>query len=628
MPHQVSDQSARATPKAERPSRHAAVAAWLAAVLLLLAGEYWGFGEKEFRFSFATPIDWLLAADADLLFYLGLLIAGPLIWRFHNRQPSAVSVSAGPKSGWLDRLIAPFAEQCRGSWARGVAFSALVASVSLATSAFVAGRIGNLPPAYHDEYSYLFQAKTFLAGRVSYPSHEGARLFDQMHVLNEGRFASRYFPGAGIWMAPFVAIGHPVYGHWLAGALCAAIFFWCGRELSGDGVGLLAGLLIALAPGQALFSNILVAHHPTLAGLSLFVYGFLRMTRGGGLLWPVACGAGLCFAALCRPMTAAGTALPFGIYLGYWALRSAPVDRAARLRQTVCLAIPLALGGCLMFLYNREITGSGWQTPYSAYTDIYTPRHVYGFNNVERGGRRAGPRVIDSYDRWASNLTPPLAIENLRRRWLASWTWTLGIVPLGISAVAGIACWSRLSAAARLILLSIISLHAVHVPYWFAGMENYHYVFESGVLWCLWCALATGEMLRVWQAEGRALISLWWIGLLAGSAVMNWSLSGGVWSAPLEQGIGRLLYPRQLYAQFARQVASRVQPGPALVLVNADPADVHINYVVNDPDLRGSVLFGRYLPDEVPIDDVRRIFPERRLFIYHAKEARFEEIGD
>src|SRR5207342_1934219 len=97
--------------------------------------------------------------------------------------------------------------------------SLLVAGVSLGTSAWLGRHFEGLPPAYHDEYSYLFQARTFLAGRVSFPSHEAARLFDQMHVLNEGQFASRYFPGTGLWMAPFVALGNPWWGHWFAGAL-------------------------------------------------------------------------------------------------------------------------------------------------------------------------------------------------------------------------------------------------------------------------------------------------------------------------------------------------------------------------------------------------------------------------
>ncbi|MFM7570110.1 MAG: hypothetical protein ACKO8O_15605, partial [Betaproteobacteria bacterium] len=89
----------------------------------------------------------------------------------------------------------------RPKWA-GVAIM-LIAATSLGVSGeAISFRVGDreqfefndLPPAFHDEYSYLFQAQTFLDGRFSYPSHPAARLFDQMHVVNQGRFASRYFP--------------------------------------------------------------------------------------------------------------------------------------------------------------------------------------------------------------------------------------------------------------------------------------------------------------------------------------------------------------------------------------------------------------------------------------------------
>jgi hypothetical protein len=176
----------------------------------------------------------------------------------------------------------------------------------LAVSAAVGSRFADLPPAYHDEYSYLFQAKTFLAGHLSFPSHEAPRLFDQMHVLNEGRFASRYFPGTGMWMAPFVACDRPYWGHWFAGALTAFLIFWTGRELGGDGAGLVAGFLTAVSPGMALFGNLLLAHQPTLMGLSLFLMAFIRLRNRARIGYALLAGIGLTFAMLCRPMTAAG----------------------------------------------------------------------------------------------------------------------------------------------------------------------------------------------------------------------------------------------------------------------------------------------------------------------------------
>ncbi len=580
-----------------------------------------------------APLAWLLHADLDAIVYLVLLLAAPLVWwlgdaQFEGRlaRRAAGTVSGGVKA---PGGIAPF---------RPILFSILVAATSLGSSIAVGSRFDKLPPAYHDEYSYLFQAETFLAGRVSFPSHAAARLFDQMHVVNEGRFASRYFPGTGLWMAPFVAIGHSYWGHWLAGALCAVLIFWIGRDLAGDVAGLIAGLLTALSPGMAVFSNLLLAHHPTLVGLGVFILGWLRMirsheaprllqsSRGAGVGWGFVAGAGLAFATLCRPMTAAGVALPFGVYTVWWACRGALEQHRHRLLAVAALAVPLLAGAVGLFVYDRAITGNGWVTPYSLYTDIYTPWHVYGFNNVTRGEQHLGPRVIENYNRWAENLTPSLAATNAVTRLSASWKWSLGLIPLTLAFGTGLLLFGQLPRGVWLILAAIGSLHAVHVPYWFVGMEDHHYVFESGPLWALWTGVVTVETWRAWRSIGHGAMSWWWSAVLIAAVVMNFAVSGGTWSAPLEQGIGRVAFARKKHGQFADLVAREARPLPALVLVDPDPSDRHIDYVTNTPDLSGPVLIGRYLPDIVPLDEVKRLLPDRSLFLYRVRERDWQRL--
>jgi hypothetical protein len=605
------------------------------------------------QFDPRSPVDWLLKADGDALVYLASLVTAPVAWWIRGNW---LSPGPGPFQQFTRRIAASFSplergrgEQCpldkrslatarlRPAW-----LSLVVGFVSLAASAAVGVHFDDLPPAYHDEYSYLFQARTFLAGRVSYPSHVAARLFDQMHVLNEGEFASRYFPGAAMWMAPFVAAGHPYWGHWLAGAICAVLMFWIARELAGDAGGLIAGLLTALSPGMALFSNLLLAHHPTLVGLGVFVLGFLRMVRSENWGWALVSGTGLAFAMICRPMTAAGVALPFGVWFLVWTVRSMQFFRRAEgghrfdenwsppvgrdvISCAVALALPLALTLASLFLYDKAITGNGWLTPYSQYTSLHTPSHVYGFNNVKRGRQHQGPRVIENYDKWAENLTPALAVSNAGTRWTASWKWTLGLLPQTLALCGGLVLWRRLPTGAWLILAAILSLHAVHIPYWFVGMEDHHYVFEAGPLGAVWLAVVTIEAARVWNASGHRAMCVWWASVLAAAVVMNWTASSGQqtapkWSAPLNQGIESVAFARRKHGRFAELVARRALPGPALVLVEADPADRHIDYVANPPDLQAPVLIGHYLPDLVSVAEVKRLFPDRKLFFYRVRQ--------
>lgn len=617
--------------------------AWIAGCLVLAVGELLRVSPPN-----GNPAGlWqrILVADPDALVYLLFLAAGPFVW-WTARRGTAAGVPGGPSGanrGWR-AWIGSVGRSQRGSIGRAIALSCLVAAASLANSAWVGRHFDHLPPAYHDEYSYLFQAKTFLAGRLSFPCHEAAPLFDQMHVLNEGRFASRYFPGAGAWLAPFVAMGDPWWGQWLAGALCAVLIFWCGRELAGDCAGLLAGLLTAFAPGMALFSNLLLAHHPTLVGLSLFLFGYFRMLRDPRPGWALVAGAGLGFAALCRPMTAFGVSLPLALHSLWWWL--APARRPSFLATTdqsppslrlrsfrsrtilaLSLAAPLVVCGAIMFAYDAAITGSGWKTPYSVYTELYTPRHVYGFNNVERGERRLGPKVIEKYDAWAENLTPELAARNVWQRLLASGEWTLGLIPLAMALVAGVAFWSRLNSGTRLVLAAIASLHLVHIPYWFMGMQNYHYVFETGPLWLLWLSAVTATLFANWRTRQGEALAAWWLGLVAAAVALNYAVSGGLWSAPLDKGIAEVLFPRAKYARFALRIADEVLPLPALVLVEDDPADRHIDYVVNEPDLSAEVLFGRWLPERIPLAEVRRLFPGRTVFLYRARDESLQRLS-
>src|SRR5690606_21719037 len=116
----------------------------------------------------------------------------------------------------------------------------------------------------------------------------------------------------------------------------------------------------------------------------------------------LAAGCGLAFAMTCRPMTAAGFALPFGVSFAIGWIRSLERSETFHLRDmarsTLAMGLPLLAGAALLLLQNRAITRDAFVTPYSQYTALYTPRHVYGFHNVERGEKQLGPKVVENYD--------------------------------------------------------------------------------------------------------------------------------------------------------------------------------------------------------------------------------------
>lgn len=600
-------------------------AIWTATILSLLLISYFEFNRLiQIRQSSGSVVDWLLTLDLETVYFLVLPI---LLFLSHRKG----EIQDNSKTGKIKNPEVDPKQEYKTAWG----LSLLVMIVSLSMSYLISEKqvhpefdltLGELPPAYHDEYSYLFQTKTFSAGRLSFPSSEKApEIFDQMHVLNEGKFASRYFPGTGFWMLPFYKMGHPCWGHWLAGGLSAFFFFWAGRELGNNLTGLVAGLLIALSPGMGIFSNLLLAHHPTMLGLSLFLFCFLRFMNTGTALSGTMAGAGLTFAMLCRPMTAAGFALPFGLWAFYSLIRKPkawnPELKHSLARILLSLGIPLLAGFLILILFNKSVTGDGLKTPYQVYTDTYSPRHVYGFNNRIKGEQKLGPKVLTSYDEWAENLTPALAWENEKKRLLASWQWSLGLFPMLMGTVLFLFLLSRLGIKWWLVFASIVTLHLVHVPYWFVGIMNWHYVFESGPMWLLIIAGVTSIL----KQSNFRLFYRWWLGLLCLTVLMNWTTIGNF--SKIDSAVAELAFPRLKYNQFNEMLNSQVQSKPALVMIQADPADRSMDYVNNDPQLDSEILLGRYRPELRTLDEIQKLFPERTIYLYDVKSSSLRKIS-
>jgi len=556
---------------------------------------------------------WLCGPQADWLPFVPWLLAAPVVWQLRSRGRRAEPAQ--------DRYV-------------GWVTATVLAGVSFGISAWVGTKFDGLPPAYHDEFSYLFQAKTFLAGRTSYPSFEPLPgLFDQMHVLNEGRFGSRYFPGTGLWLAPFVALGHPYAGYWLAGAIATFCVYWAGWEIGGRRTAFIAGFLTALSPGLALFSNLLLAHHPTLVGLTLFVWMYLRAQRTGKPVDHLLGACGLTFAMLCRPMTALGVSLPFGALLLWQLIRSQAPARdtitwTLRRRALIVAAwgLPLLAGMGGMLDYNASITGSAWVSPYQLYTDTYTPRHVYGFHNVTRGEQHLGPKVLENYDIWAEELTPALAVRNIGRRISASFRWTLGIVPITAALLILLFSPTTWTRGVLLVAASIVSLHAVHIPYWFEGIMGWHYVFESAPLLLLLVGVAATALFETWNQNGHRAMRAWGSGLLLTAVAVNLVSVPLLWPGRIEVAISEVAFPRHKYERFFSAARDFSEGRPTIVFVESDPSDRHIDYVVNDPALDGPILIARYRPERMNLEEARALFPDRQALLYRAATGQWRRL--
>jgi hypothetical protein len=498
----------------------------------------------------------------------------------------------------------------------------------------VSMRLHELPAAYHDEFSYLLQARTFLAGRLSWPPMQiHPELFHQIHVLNEPTTASRYFPWTGLWMAPFVAAEKPYFGHWIAGALACGFFHRSLLRLLSAPWALCGGLLIALSPGLAVFSNLLLAHHPTMLALSAFLWSFLKLMDRPRYLRALTSGSFLTLAMLGRPMTAAGFAFPFGVWLFAQYLTGLRKRRSSEsamqalessdqidLRMLSLMGLPIVSGLVFLAVMNDRITGDWKISAYQHYTDTWTPRHRFGFNNAIHGEAMAGPNVLQSYDRWAVNLTPAKAIENVQNRLLASSIWSLGMPALVLLICTALPACNPTGSDKRwfMVLMAVISLHIVHIPYWYDGILHWHYVFETAPLLLMLAAMGLQNLFVALQPFRIPRLSAAWLCLLVCSSLLPaWCDAESFWGpSRVSLAVSEQSFSRIRFEQFRRLASSAQVRHPCLILVDERQADPQLSYIVNPPDLSSEVLVCRLPEDPATLRELAAAFPDRSFYVF------------
>jgi hypothetical protein len=64
----------------------------------------------------------------------------------------------------------------------------------------------------------------------------------------------------------------------------------------------------------------------------------------------------------------------------------------------------------------------------------------------------------------------------------------------------------------------------------------------------------------------------------------------------------------------------------AIVFVEPNPSDRHIDYVTNDPALDGPLLIARYLPGKTDLAAARALFPDRAALLFRAADRSWREL--
>lgn len=370
------------------------------------------------------------------------LLYATLLWLVPLALAAGLWLACRP---WWRRMTTVLAWRWRRTAAAAAALAALAA---FAGSHLVLERT----PLTDDEHAYLFQARIFSLGRLTWESPPCRELFDNTFLVNDGRWYSQYPAGHPLLLVPGVWLGDP----WIVPAACAgfSVFFMAAaaRRLHGRSAAAWTALLAAGSPFLLGISSTLLSHATCLALLAAFLWAGLLATRPGSY-WGWGLAAALLFglAVLDRPFSAVAVGAPLtGLLLVRW-------WRSGRRRS---LAAAYGAGGLAMLALQLWLDWRMNGHPlYTGYVAYWLPREgwrsPFGFGTFP----------------WGIVHTPAIALGNLWHGLVRLNAWLLGW-PVSLVAVAAGAAWLGRRRGTPWLLAAGLFSPAAYTFYFWPGIAD------------------------------------------------------------------------------------------------------------------------------------------------------------
>lgn len=166
---------------------------------------------------------------------------------------------------------------------------------------------------YYDEEAYLFQAKTYLLGRVVMPVPVVPESIGKPGMIMNWIWTTQYLWGHPVLLSVGMLVGSPYVSTVLMAIGSLVLLYVIGIRTASKEEATLAVILMGTSPWFWFVSGTFLSHISMLFLLLVFVYGWLRLQDRPGLLLGTALGLCLGWAFTVRPLTAICFAVPFGL---------------------------------------------------------------------------------------------------------------------------------------------------------------------------------------------------------------------------------------------------------------------------------------------------------------------------
>ncbi len=307
--------------------------------------------------------------------------------------------------------------------------------------------------AVHDEFSYLLLGDTLAHGRLANPPHPMRQFFEVTHVLSTPTYASKYFPGQGVFLAFGQALlGHPWFGVLLSSALMAGATLWAAFAWLPPGWALLAGVLCFPMSAISYWMNSYWGGSVCGLGGALVLGAVGRMLDGtrGVYANSTLLGAGSVLICWTRPFEGILFLTPLFLFLLWKSHKTLP------LTAWIPVTAVGLLGAAFLGFFFYRITGNAMVPPEAEFQRQYGRAPLFIFGEVGPLRQLRDPHMDLVHNRWEVELiererTLDGLLERGAKNWgavaqIAGGHWIL-LVPLLclwpfiIRTKPGILCW-------------------------------------------------------------------------------------------------------------------------------------------------------------------------------------------
>lgn len=292
--------------------------------------------------------------------------------------------------------------------------------------------IGVPQPMWHDEFSYLLAADTFVHGRITNPTHPMWIHFETFHVIQRPTYMSIFPPAQGLVLALGERLGQPWIGQLLVtGAMCSALC-WMLQGWVPPAWALLGGLVAALRLGiLSYWMNSFWSASVGAMGGALVLGAWSRLRKRPSIGQSILLALGLVILANSRPYEGFVFSLPIALVMTAW------LDRRGRpkLRQTVVrVVLPifaiLVMGGLAAGFYYYRVTGSPFLMTYQLNRQQYEVAPYFVWQKPGTLPEYHHEILRDYYRRclgdFTENRTFPGYLDRAAKKILSWWQFYLG----------------------------------------------------------------------------------------------------------------------------------------------------------------------------------------------------------